>query len=100
MTEDLARWLEAQGWDIVSEDPLEARRERVERVEILTAGQDGRFRYTLTLPITEEDFRRVLVENGVLRVVSRSYRETTVIGTATGGSMIATVEAAIRAARS
>jgi threonine dehydratase len=92
-------WLEGEGWDVVSESPFEARRERGERVEVLRAGPDGRVRYTLTRAVGDEEFRRVQEGDVSCRVVTRSYRETTVIAEAGGGSLLATMQAVLQAAR-
>lgn len=93
------RELEEDGWEVLSEAPLEARREWGERVEIVRAGHDGRFRYTVTSPLGEEEFRRVSVGDSQCRVVSRNYRETTVTGELQDMSLLAALAAAIQAAR-
>lgn len=101
MKVDVARWLEDEGWEVLSEnsdDGLEARRQRGERVEVLVIGTDDRIQYALTRPIGEEEFRRVGDGERQCRVISRTYKETTVTTEATENSILADVRAAIQAA--
>lgn len=99
MTTDIIEWLEREGWETLARDVLQARRERGERVEVLRVTSEGRFRYTVTRPLGDEDFRRVSAGAGQLRVISRAYSQTTVTGEATDADLISSLQAAIRAAR-
>ncbi|MDP9380139.1 MAG: hypothetical protein M3Q29_08315 [Chloroflexota bacterium] len=92
-------WLEDEGWEVMDESHLEARRDRGDRVEVLRVGTDGRVRYTVTRVVGEEEFRRVRYEDVFCRVVSRSYQETTVTAEVGDGSVLATMKAVLRAAR-
>ena len=103
MTEALTQWLESEGWEVLSggeQGGLEARRERVERVEVLYVGSDNRLRYIVTRPVGEEDFRRVDTNGHHCRVISRSYTETTVTLEFEPGSLQSAIRSAIRASRS
>ncbi len=95
----LIRELEDQGWDVTQREVVAARRERGDRVEVLQVAE-RRLRYTLTHAVGDEDFRRVQDSAVPLRVVSRSYRETTVTAEFPEEHVLTAVEAAITAARS
>lgn len=97
--QETVRWLEKEGWDLLPGDGLQARRERGERVEILRAIGEGRLRYTLTQSLGDEEFRRTVEENVLLRAVSRMYRETTVTAEFPEGGLRTALQAAQRAAR-
>jgi hypothetical protein len=93
------RWLEDDGWDLVSQAPLEARRQRGEHVETFVAGADGRLRYTVTRPIGEEDFRRVRAGDLRCKVITRAYAKTSVTAEPGAMSLRAALMAAAAAAR-
>ncbi len=95
----LIRTLEEQGWDITQGEVVAARRERGDRVEVLQVAE-GRLRYIVTRSVGDEDFRRVQDGPIPLRVVTRSYRETTVTAEFPEEHVLTAVEAAITAARS
>ncbi len=95
----LIRELEEQGWDVVPGDVVAARRERGGRVEVLQVAE-GRLRYTVTRAVGDEEFRRVQDGPIPLRVVTRSYRETTVTAEFPEEHVLTAVEAAMEAARS
>lgn len=109
MSEDLVAWLEEEGWDVLPQPSegqatqeqitIEARRQRGERVETAYAGPDGRLRYTAMRPVGEEEFRRVGEGDRALRVVSRTYAETTVTCEVGPDGTRAELERAVAAAR-
>ncbi|MEJ7654257.1 MAG: hypothetical protein WKH64_13510 [Chloroflexia bacterium] len=100
MTEEVANWLEDEGWDVQTrsgDEGLEARRERNEKVEVLRAGADARLRYTTTHPVGEEEFERFEARGVVGRVVSRRYVETTVVLEFEPDALRASIEVALAA---
>lgn len=94
----LIRELEEQGWDVLPGEAFAARRERGERVEMLYVFP-GQLRYTLTRATGDEEFHRVQDAAVPLRVISRSYRETTVTAEFPEEDLLAAAEAAMSAAR-
>ncbi len=96
--ESVARQLEADGWEIVLHDPIEARRDRGEQSEALYIGRHGRLRYTRTRLVGEEQFSRVREDDQLYRVVSRTEEETTVTTDAAEDSLTQAIAAALRAA--
>ncbi len=96
--ESVARQLEADGWEIVLNDPIEARRDRGEQSEALFIGKHGRLRYTRTRLVGDEQFSRVRDDDHLYRVVSRTQEETTVTADAAEDNLPQAIEAALRAA--
>ncbi len=96
---EIIRWLRDEGWDILTVDLLEARRDRGDWVEVLIAAADGRVRYTLTRLVGDEEFRRATEGDQTYRVITRTYRETSVTAAIAGPVTVEALERLIRVAR-
>ncbi len=98
MSEEVAKHLEDDGWEIIRREPFKARRDRGEQSEALFVAENGRLRYTRTRLVGEEQFN--LVRDGAheCRVVSRTRDETTVTTDVIKDRLAEAIEAALRAA--
>lgn len=92
--DELKRWLEDEGWEITEERPLQASRQRGEKVEMLVV-TPYRLRYTLTQPAGPEESRRVEPEGLRGTLVRRGYRESTLTAEITGTDPARSVRTAL-----
>ena len=96
---DVAGWLETNGWDITSREPLSARQDRGEVVQTVHFAE-GRLRYTLTRQTGEEQMKRGTAPGGgPLRAITSSYVETTVTAEYDDARILEALQAAIQLAR-
>ena len=98
MSQDDARRLDDDGWEIIRREPIEARRDRGEQSERLFATENSRLRYTRTRLIGEEQYSLVHAGAHECRVVSRRQEETTVTTDVIEGRLAEAIAAVLRAA--
>ncbi len=98
MSEDVARHLEDDGWEVIRREPIEARRDRGEQSEILFVAENSRLRYTRTRLVGEEQFSLVHAGAHACRVVSYTQEETTVTTDVIEDRLAEAIAAVLRAA--
>ena len=98
MSEDIAQHLENTGWEIIRREPIEARRDRGEKSELLFVTGNSRLRYTRTQLVGEEQSSLVRAGTHECRVVSRTQAETSVTTDVIEGRLAEAIAAVMRAA--